>query len=204
MEDSTQVIAGYGFILLVLVAVAVAPNSWWAGELARRYGARPSGPFGIFTRGDLMMRAALSLSSALVCFALAVAAGYVMSRIPEYRWGNHVATTYMFGFVLLSGVGVLATFVALWQAIFYRPRKPPTPRDPRAWRAFAALLDRLAVEPIPEAEWVAFASEPLDEPVLERVRVACVRSCAGDRARFRGLLRTRAQAWAAAIRAHAA
>lgn len=113
MEDWTPAVAGYGFILVVLVAVTLAPNAWWARELARRYGAQPSGPFGIYTRRDLMMRAALSVSSAIVCFALAMAAGYVMSRIPEYRWSNRVATTYMFGFVLLSGVGVLAAFIAL-------------------------------------------------------------------------------------------
>jgi hypothetical protein len=204
MDDWMPAVAGYGFIILVLAAIAIAPNAWWARELARRYGARPSGPFGIFTRRDLTRRAALSVSSAVLCLAFASAAGFVMSRIPDFRWGNRVATTYMFGFVLLSGVGVLAALIALWEVIFYRPRKPPSPRDPREWRSLAALLDRLAIEPIPEAEWVTFASTPFDEPVLERVRVACLRSCDGDRARFRGLLRTRAQTWAAAIRSHAA
>jgi hypothetical protein len=203
MGEWTPVIAGYGFVILVLVGATLAPNAWWVQELARRYGVRPSGPFGIFTRRDLFVRAGLSGLAAAGCLALSLAASTVMEWIPEYRPGNQVAATYFFGFFLLAGVGVLAAIISLWQAIFYRPRRPPAPFDPHAWHALAELLDRLAVEPIPETEWALFVAHPQSEPALEHVRLACLRLCGGERARFRGALRTQAQSWAGAIRAHA-
>jgi hypothetical protein len=203
MGEWTPVVGGYGFLILLVAAAALAPNAWWVQELARRYGVRPSGPFGIFTRRDLFVRAGLSALAGAACLALSLAASVVMERIPEYRFGNRVAATYFFGFLLLAGVGVLAAIISLWHAIFYRPRRPPPPRNPRAWRSLAGLLDRLAVESIPEAEWVTFAEHPQSEPTLEHIRLACVRLCGGNRARFRSVLRGRAQSWASAIRAHA-
>jgi hypothetical protein len=203
MGEWIPVIAGYGFLIVLLIVAAMAPNAWWVQELARRYGVRPSGPFGIFTRRDLFVRAAMSAVAAVGCLALALAASAIMLRIPDYRLGNQVATTYLFAFVLLASVATLAAVIALWQAVFYRPRRPPAPLDPRAWRSLASLLDRLAVEQLPEAEWAAFAVHPQREPALDHVRVACLRLCGGEPERFRGVLRAQAQSWADALRAHA-
>jgi hypothetical protein len=203
MGEWTPIVGGFGFLVLLAVAAAFAPKAWWVQELARRYGVQPSGPFGFFTRRDLCIRAGLSLLASAGCLLLSLAASAVMERIPEYRFGNRVAATYMFGFFLLAGVGLLAAIISLWQALFYRPRRPPPPRDPRAWRSLAELLDRLALGSIPEAEWVTFAGHPQSEPALEHIRQACLHVCGGQPSRFQSILRGRAQNWARAIRAHA-
>src|SRR4051812_41478347 len=201
MGESAPLIVGYGFVLVVLVAASLFPRAWWVQELARRYGVTPSGPFGMYSRRDHLLRAALSLSACLGCAGLSAAAGAVMQRVPEYKPMNQVASVYMFGFFLLAGVGLAAAIGALWSALFYRPQRPPAPRDPAEWLCFADLLDRLALEPLPPPEWAAFAEQPQGDAVLESLRVRCIHLCGGDPSRFRGPLRAPAQRWAAELRA---
>jgi len=201
MSEELIPVVGYGFIALVVLAMAAAPQSWWAQELARRYGVRPSGPFGTFTRRDHLRRATASACACVgfvgACFAMTP----LLGRWPVTSQPALITETYLFAFFVLGGMGLLAMLEALWRAIFFRPQPPPLVLDPTEWRVVADLLDRLAAAPIPELEWATFAGRPMRDPTMQRVRDACLRLCAGQPRRFSGPLSGAAHAWAGALRA---
>ena len=203
MGEWTPVVGGYGFLAVLLVAFALFPRSWWAVELSRRYGIRPSGPFGTFTRRDHFLRAAVSALAAMGCLGASLLAFRFVERIPEANQWNQIASVYFFGFFLLAGVASLAGLIALFQGIFYRSPSPPAPLTVESWLETADFLERLTVRPVPEPEWVRFSTTRHADPIINQVRVACVEMSGGNQLRFQRGLRTRARAWAKALRSNA-
>ena len=201
LPEYLALVTGYGFIAIVLVAMAISPRSWWAQELARRYGVRPSGPFGIFTHRDLLRRAMLSFLAFALLLGLALALSTQLERWPGQSQLGLLVSTYFFAAFLLAGIGFLAALEALWRAIFWRPQLPPAPLDPTEWHFVADFLARAATSVPTDPEWVTFTSRTLHDPTIRQVRSASLRLCGGRPQRFSGPLQSVAVAWATTLRA---
>ena len=131
MGPWTPVLVGNAFILFVIAAVALAPHSWWAQELRRGYGIRPTGEDGTYTRRDHFRAATVAFVGSLVLIAVGFAVAVLGERYPTMSTANNVAMTYMIGFVLLGALAFACAVIATWNGIRWRPESKTT-SDERA------------------------------------------------------------------------
>ena len=129
MGPWTPVLVGNAFIIIVIAAVAIAPRSWWAQELRREYGVRPSGEEGAYTRRDHFRAATIALLGSILLVALGFAIAILGDRYPTMSTASNVAMAYMFGFVLLGGVAFLCSMIAAWNGIRWRRKAQATSDD---------------------------------------------------------------------------
>ena len=130
MESWTPVIAGNLFI--VVVAMAIAPRTWWAQELRRSYGVRPSGADGRYSRADYFRSAGAAVVAAMVLVAAALGVGLLADRLASDGMASLVAQAYSFGFVLLGGVALLSAMIAAWNGLWWRDQKREARSDDAA------------------------------------------------------------------------
>jgi hypothetical protein len=121
------VVAGYGLIALTVALVVLFPRTWWARELLRSYGVRPTGPGGQFTRRNHLTAAGLSVVLALALFALALAAQALVDRYPNNSRLNDAGMVYLFTCSILALMAILGALMQLWRAVFWRPCVDSTP-----------------------------------------------------------------------------
>lgn len=202
MNPALITLVGYGFVALLVLGMARLPRTWWAQECARRYGVRPSGPLGIWTRRDFLRRAALAAVGCPVLIALGVAAGSLETRYPGNRQIALISGAYLFGFGLLAAMAFAVVLESLWRAVFWRPRRPPRPLDPTACGDLATLLEALANGiPVPEGAWARVVLQPSSDRTFRTAQRAVVRLCAGERERYGRRLQRAAREWASELRA---
>ena len=123
MGPWTPVIVGNAFIVFVLAAVAFAPHSWWAQELRRGYGIRPTGEDGAYTRRDHFRAAIVAFIGGILLVALGFAIAILGDHYPTMSTANNVAMAYMFGFVLLGGLAILCSAIAVWNGLRWRQER---------------------------------------------------------------------------------
>jgi len=116
-------IAAFSFVVIVTALVQRYPRSWWAAELLRWYGVRPTGPEGTYRRLDHFRSAGLSVLVAVLLMALSIVALVISERFPNRSTGNAIALTYFFGLYLLAAVAVLSGVISLWRGVFWRRRQ---------------------------------------------------------------------------------
>lgn len=121
MGPWTPVLVGNAFILCVIAAVALAPHSWWAQELRRGYGLRPTAEDGAYTRGDHFRAALVAFFGSILFIATGFGIASLGDRYPTMSTANNVAMAYMFSFVLLGGLTFLCGLIAAWNGIRWRP-----------------------------------------------------------------------------------
>jgi hypothetical protein len=129
MGPWTPVLVGNAFIVIVIATVAIAPHSWWAVELRRGYGIRPTGEDGAYTRWDHFRAAMVAFVAAILLVALGFGIAILGDRYPTNSTANNVAMAYMFGFILLGGLALLCSLIAAWNGLRWRPETRAAPDD---------------------------------------------------------------------------
>lgn len=132
MGSWSPVLFGNAFIVVVITAVAIAPNSWWGRELRRGYGIRPTGQGGSYTRWDHFRAAILALVGGIILVAMGFLVAILGDRYPTASTANSIAMAYMFGFVLLGGLAILCAIIAAWNGLRWRPTDPRDASDDQA------------------------------------------------------------------------
>ena len=120
MGPWTPVVVGNAFIVVVIMVVAIAPNSWWAHELRRGYGIRPTGEDGHYTRWDHCRAAIVAFMGSILLVTLGFGIAVLGDRYPTSSTASNVAMAYMFGFVLLGGLALLCSVIAAWNGLRWR------------------------------------------------------------------------------------
>ena len=107
MNEWSPIIAGFGFITVVLLAVVVFRHTEWARDLTRPRGLERSGPGGEALPRDLLWLAAGALMVGAALFAIALASHEVSTRFPNLSTISLIASVYFFVAFLLSGLALL-------------------------------------------------------------------------------------------------
>jgi hypothetical protein len=190
---------------VVIIAVAVmimrfAPNSTWAQELGRSYGARPTGERGHRTRRDHLRSAALAGAAAVALLVTAFAAGTIAIRAPEETRANVIGLTYMFAGFLLGAMAVASAARSLWKAAAWRVELPDTPEYRRA---LADALDHLLDGQVSAEERREYLDVSYLQPQLEQIRRATLKLMRQHSAGIPEDYRAQIKRWTAGIRASA-
>ncbi len=118
------VVTGFGVIALTLVAIAIFPRTWWARELTRCYGVRPTGPDGRYRRRDALRGAGLSALLGTVLLAAGFGVFAITEPYPDLSTLNRIGSTYLVAFSILGGMAYLGALLLLWRAAFWRDSLP--------------------------------------------------------------------------------
>ena len=115
MDGILPVALGFGIIGSLIVIVSFFPASRLGTELRRAYQIQTTGVLGRFTSRDFVRSAAMSITIAALLLVSSVAA----FSVSEQKQGTVqlLLVAYFFGFFLLAGVVVLATFQTLTRAL---------------------------------------------------------------------------------------
>jgi hypothetical protein len=119
-------IVGYSIILAALIGIRLFPDSWWTQELLRGYGLRPTGKDGAYSRRDHFRAAGVAFLTSLILVFLAFGAALLSEHYPNMSAVNWVLSTYMFGLVLLAGVALLCSVLAIWSGLRWKPAERGT------------------------------------------------------------------------------
>ena len=124
MGEWTPVLAGFGYIAVVVIAMRAFPNSWWVGELTRRRGVQPSGPNATLTRRDHFRTAGRALLAAIVLLGASIPIMNLADNYPNGSLASNIAFAYGMMCFLLFDVAMLVALIAVCRAVFWRqPRE---------------------------------------------------------------------------------
>ena len=132
MGSWSPVIVGNLFIAVVLLAMVIAPRTWWAKELRRSYGVRPTGTGGRLSRADYFRSAGAALLAAIVLVGAALGVAVLADWLAPGGMPSTIAQVYSFGFVLLGGVALLSASIAAWNGLWWRDKQREARSDDAA------------------------------------------------------------------------
>ena len=128
MGEWAPVVAGFGFIALVLLLARLFPRAEWVADLARLRGLRASGAGGEVLPRDCFRSAGWALLVAGLLFGLSVASHAIAERFATSSRGNLIASVYFFTLFLLSGLAAVYAVqmagVGAWLAWRRRREQP--------------------------------------------------------------------------------
>jgi hypothetical protein len=144
MDGILPVLFGFGLIGVLIATVSFFPASWLGRELRRAYQVQTTGVLGRFTSRDFVRSAVMSFTIA----ALLVASSVAAFTVSEQKRGTVqlFLEAYFFGFFLLAGVTLLATFQTLARGAQVHRRERRVARAvaarPQLFAALCAVLAR--------------------------------------------------------------
>ena len=106
-----------------------APGSIGARTLGHRFGIRPSGPDGKYTRRERLRAAVASAFATCVCFAIAQLGAVIEPRVPDFTLGNTITEWMMFVGGLVGAVALLATVLHALAVPFAPAQSGPNAPD---------------------------------------------------------------------------
>jgi hypothetical protein len=101
--------------------------------LGYRFGVKPSGPNGTYTRRDRFRAAGASAIAAVGCLGIAVLGAYAGANVPLHNWVYTTTAVVMFLSFFIGVVALAATVVHFGAAFFVRGTgRQPSPGTPSA------------------------------------------------------------------------